>query len=44
MGGAAFVCGLFEGNDKSASPIVSVMDEAFVQAFLKGSPPLEKGG
>lgn len=33
MGGATFVCGSFEGNDKSASPIVSVMEEAFVQAF-----------
>jgi len=33
MGGATLQCGSFEGNDKSASPIVSVMEEAFVQAF-----------
>ncbi|MEW5837357.1 MAG: hypothetical protein AB1717_00785 [Pseudomonadota bacterium] len=33
MGGATFVCGSFEGNDKSASPITSVLEEAFAQAY-----------
>ena len=33
MGGATILCGSFEGGDKSASPIVSVLEEAFVQAF-----------
>jgi len=33
MGGANIQCGTFEGNDKSASPIVSVLEEAFARAF-----------
>ena len=33
MGGATIQCGSFEGNDKSASPITSVLDEAFFRAF-----------
>ena len=35
MGGATLQCGSFEGNDKSASPIVSVMEEAFTLAFAQ---------
>ena len=33
MGGATIQCGDFEGNDKSGSPILSVLDESFSMAF-----------
>lgn len=33
MGGATILCGDFEGEDKAASPIVSVLDRAFFEAF-----------
>lgn len=33
MGGATIQCADFEGNDKAVSPIVSVLDQAFLRAF-----------
>lgn len=33
MGGATIQCADFEGNDKAGSPVVSVLDQAFLAAF-----------
>jgi hypothetical protein len=33
VGGATVICGSFEGNDKSCSPISGVLDEAFLRRF-----------
>ena len=33
MSGATYVCGSFESNDKSASPITSVLEDAFAQTY-----------
>jgi hypothetical protein len=33
VGGATIQCADFEGNDKAGSPVVSVLDQAFLAAF-----------